>query len=183
MQAGFRARCYELIDRCFVGRFLVYRKSLGRGCALVRAPTPRKTSAAALTQPAESPYNRERSTGQRSGQSTAFLTGVGPVLFLSCFHSPFEWVDMRILISNDDGYFSPGIEILARVLAEIAAAMRDANVSIESLLQMEEDADDQAMISIVTHSGEERCVNAAIVALSASPTLRSEPMVMRILGN
>ncbi|MBV2234820.1 MAG: 5'/3'-nucleotidase SurE [Sterolibacterium sp.] len=27
---------------------------------------------------------------------------------------------MRILISNDDGYFSPGIEILARVLGEIA---------------------------------------------------------------
>jgi 5'-nucleotidase len=27
---------------------------------------------------------------------------------------------MRILLSNDDGYFSPGIECLARVLAEIA---------------------------------------------------------------
>lgn len=27
---------------------------------------------------------------------------------------------MRILLSNDDGYFSPGIEILARVLGEIA---------------------------------------------------------------
>lgn len=27
---------------------------------------------------------------------------------------------MRILLSNDDGYFSPGIEILARTLAEIA---------------------------------------------------------------
>ncbi len=27
---------------------------------------------------------------------------------------------MRILLSNDDGYFSPGIEILARVLGEVA---------------------------------------------------------------
>jgi 5'-nucleotidase len=27
---------------------------------------------------------------------------------------------MRILLSNDDGYFSPGIEILARALAEVA---------------------------------------------------------------
>jgi 5'-nucleotidase len=27
---------------------------------------------------------------------------------------------MRILLSNDDGYFSPGIEILARVLADVA---------------------------------------------------------------
>lgn len=30
---------------------------------------------------------------------------------------------MRILISNDDGYFSPGIEILARELGEIAEIM------------------------------------------------------------
>ena len=36
--------------------------------------------------------------------------------------SPFRflWVDMRILLSNDDGYFSPGIECLARVLADVA---------------------------------------------------------------
>ena len=27
---------------------------------------------------------------------------------------------MRILLSNDDGYFAPGIECLARVLAEVA---------------------------------------------------------------
>ena len=27
---------------------------------------------------------------------------------------------MRILLSNDDGYFAPGIEHLARALAEIA---------------------------------------------------------------
>ena len=27
---------------------------------------------------------------------------------------------MRILLSNDDGYFSPGIECLAKTLSEIA---------------------------------------------------------------
>ena len=30
------------------------------------------------------------------------------------------WVDMRILLSNDDGYFSPGIECLARALSQVA---------------------------------------------------------------
>jgi 5'-nucleotidase len=31
-----------------------------------------------------------------------------------------SWADMRILLSNDDGYFSPGIEHLARALSAIA---------------------------------------------------------------
>ncbi len=35
-------------------------------------------------------------------------------------HFPLLWVDMRILLSNDDGYFSPGIELLARALSEVA---------------------------------------------------------------
>ena len=30
------------------------------------------------------------------------------------------WVSMRILLSNDDGYFAPGIEHLARALSELA---------------------------------------------------------------
>lgn len=33
---------------------------------------------------------------------------------------PLLWVDMRILLSNDDGYFSPGIECLARALSTVA---------------------------------------------------------------
>ena len=36
------------------------------------------------------------------------------------FLLPPYWVDMRILLSNDDGYFSPGIEWLARTLSEVA---------------------------------------------------------------
>ncbi len=35
-------------------------------------------------------------------------------------HRPLAKNFMRILLSNDDGYFSPGIEILARTLGEIA---------------------------------------------------------------
>ena len=33
---------------------------------------------------------------------------------------PLLWVNMRILLSNDDGYFSPGIECLARALSTVA---------------------------------------------------------------
>ena len=33
---------------------------------------------------------------------------------------------MRILLSNDDGYFSPGIDLLARTLAEVADLGRGA---------------------------------------------------------
>ena len=36
------------------------------------------------------------------------------------FSVPFFWVDMRILLSNDDGYFSPGLECLARALSQVA---------------------------------------------------------------
>lgn len=32
----------------------------------------------------------------------------------------FSWVFMRILLCNDDGYFAPGIDHLARALAEVA---------------------------------------------------------------
>lgn len=32
----------------------------------------------------------------------------------------FFWADMRILLSNDDGYFAPGIDHLARALADLA---------------------------------------------------------------
>ena len=44
-------------------------------------------------------------------------TGKLPVFVFSV---PFFWVDMRILLSNDDGYFSPGLECLARALSQVA---------------------------------------------------------------
>ncbi len=67
------------------------------------------------------------------------------------------------------------------VLAEITAAMRDAGVSIESLLQREEDEDDEAIIAIVTHEVAEGRVSAALAALASSPSLRSAPVMLRIL--
>jgi homoserine dehydrogenase len=68
------------------------------------------------------------------------------------------------------------------VLAEIAAAMRDAGVSIESLIQRGAHADGSVLVAIVTHEGPERCVAAALERLRGSQSLTGEPMWMHILG-
>ncbi|MBB6506392.1 homoserine dehydrogenase [Sphingomonas endophytica] len=68
------------------------------------------------------------------------------------------------------------------VLAEIAAAMRDAGVSIESLIQRGAPADGSVLVAIVTHDGPERCVAAALERLRGSQSLTGEPLWMHILG-
>uniref|UniRef100_UPI0031DD0A25 ACT domain-containing protein n=2 Tax=unclassified Sphingomonas TaxID=196159 RepID=UPI0031DD0A25 len=68
------------------------------------------------------------------------------------------------------------------VLAEIAAAMRDAGVSIESLIQRGAMPDGSVLVAIVTHEGPERCVAQALEKLRGSPSLAGEPMWMHILG-
>ncbi|QDX27754.1 homoserine dehydrogenase [Sphingomonas suaedae] len=68
------------------------------------------------------------------------------------------------------------------VLAEIAAAMRDAGVSIESLIQRGAMADGSVLLVIVTHEGPERCVAQALEKLRGSQSLSGEPMWMHILG-
>lgn len=66
------------------------------------------------------------------------------------------------------------------VLAEITAAMRDANVSIESFIQQDA-TNDAALIAMVTHAGPESAVHATLEALSGSDSLLGDPMVMHIL--
>jgi homoserine dehydrogenase len=68
------------------------------------------------------------------------------------------------------------------VLAEIAAAMRDAGVSIESLIQRGTSADGHVLVAIVTHEGPERAVAQALEKLRGSQSLAGEPMWMHILG-
>ena len=68
------------------------------------------------------------------------------------------------------------------VLAEIAAAMRDAGVSIESLMQRGAAADGSVLVAIVTHEGPERSVAQALDKLRGSPSLSGEPLWMHILG-
>lgn len=68
------------------------------------------------------------------------------------------------------------------VLAEIAAAMRDAGVSIESLIQRGATAGGGVIVTIVTHEGPERCVAQALDKLAGSQSLAGKPMWMHILG-
>lgn len=69
------------------------------------------------------------------------------------------------------------------VLAEIAAAMRDAGVSIEQLMQRGAIADGSVLVAIVTHEGPERAVAQALDRLRGSQSLVGEPMWMHILEN
>jgi homoserine dehydrogenase len=67
------------------------------------------------------------------------------------------------------------------VLAEITAAMRDAGVSIESLIQRGAASDGSVLLVMVTHEGPERCVAHALEKLEGSASLLGAPMLMHIL--
>jgi homoserine dehydrogenase len=67
------------------------------------------------------------------------------------------------------------------VLAELTAAMRDAGVSIESLIQRGPAADGGVLIVLVTHEGPEQSVAHALEKLEGSPSLVGQPMWMPIL--
>ncbi len=68
------------------------------------------------------------------------------------------------------------------VLAEITAAMRDAGVSIESLIQRGEAPDGGVLLVMTTHTGPESAVQDALARLSGSDSLLGKPMVMPILS-
>ena len=68
------------------------------------------------------------------------------------------------------------------VLAEITAAMRDADVSIESLIQQGRgSADGEVLVAMVTHEGPERSVAKALELLEGSESLTAAPLVLPIL--
>ena len=67
------------------------------------------------------------------------------------------------------------------VLAEITAAMRDAGVSIESMIQRGEAPDGGVLLVMTTHEGPARAVEAALAALAGSESLIGAPMTMPIL--
>ncbi|MGK6318400.1 homoserine dehydrogenase [Sphingomonas sp. DT-204] len=68
------------------------------------------------------------------------------------------------------------------VLAEIAAAMRDAGVSIESLIQRGAAEDGRVLVAIVTHEVPERAVAQALDKLRGSQSVAGQPMWMPLLG-
>ncbi|MXO55550.1 homoserine dehydrogenase [Pontixanthobacter gangjinensis] len=68
------------------------------------------------------------------------------------------------------------------VLAEITAAMRDADVSIESLIQQgRANNGGEVLVAMVTHDGPERCVARAVELLRDSDSLTAPPLVMKII--
>ena len=67
------------------------------------------------------------------------------------------------------------------VLAEITAAMRDAGVSIESMVQRGADAAGNVLLVLVTHVCPERAVSDALDRLDGSQSLTGRPMLMHIL--
>ncbi len=67
------------------------------------------------------------------------------------------------------------------VLAEIAAAMRDAGVSIESLIQRGTTPEGGVLVAMLTHEGPERAVTDALARLEGSSSLLGVPMMMHIL--
>ncbi|MEP2101215.1 MAG: homoserine dehydrogenase [Parasphingorhabdus sp.] len=69
------------------------------------------------------------------------------------------------------------------VLAEITAAMRDAEVSIESLIQTEKTEEGSVLISMVTHQSMERDVVLSLQKLSDSSSLQGAPVVMHLLSD
>jgi homoserine dehydrogenase len=69
------------------------------------------------------------------------------------------------------------------VLAEITAAMRDAGVSIESLiLRGRHVAGGDVLVAMVTHEGPEAGFRKARALLEGSACLAEPPLVMQILG-
>ncbi|WP_156840776.1 homoserine dehydrogenase [Novosphingobium aquimarinum] len=70
------------------------------------------------------------------------------------------------------------------VLADITAAMRDAGVSIESMIQKaRDDRTGEVMLALVTHEGPESCVEEALRILEGSESLNAPPLVLNILDN
>lgn len=69
------------------------------------------------------------------------------------------------------------------VLAEITAAMRDAGVSIESLIQhgRASEPGGDVLVAMVTHEGPESSVTKALELLEGSASLTAAPLVLPIL--
>ena len=80
-------------------------------------------------------------------------------------------------------YLRFAVTVRPGVLAEITAAMRDAGVSIESLIQQGTVAEGgEVLVAMVAHEGPEENVAHALELLDASPNLTAAPLVMQIIA-
>ncbi len=67
------------------------------------------------------------------------------------------------------------------VLADLTAILRDADVSIESLIQQGQTADGGVSVVMVTHLAPESAMRAAIARMNALDSVVGAPMMMHIL--
>lgn len=67
------------------------------------------------------------------------------------------------------------------VLAELTAILRDADVSIESLIQRGHAADGGVYVVMVTHTAPQAAIRAALARMQASDSVTAQPMMMHIL--
>ena len=67
------------------------------------------------------------------------------------------------------------------VLAELTAALRDAGVSIESLIQRGPSADGEVYVVMVTHAVRHAAVAAALARMAASDSVTARPVMMHLL--
>jgi homoserine dehydrogenase len=101
------------------------------------------------------------------------------------FAMPAEWLQRQV--KADAGqrigrtYLRLRVQDRPGVLAEITAAMRDANVSIESLIQRSPTDSEGVLLAIVTHAAEQARIDDSFRRLAGSDSLLDQPMVMHIL--
>lgn len=67
------------------------------------------------------------------------------------------------------------------VLADLTAALRDAGVSIESLIQPAGDSDGTALVVMLTHEVAEAAVTRALAAMADLPAVAARPLFMPVL--
>jgi len=101
------------------------------------------------------------------------------------FAMPAEWLQRQV--KADAGtrigraYLRLIVEDRPGVLADITAAMRDAHVSIESVIQRGAIADEGVLVAVVTHAGAHSCIDDLLTRLRGLDSLLGEPMLMHIL--
>ena len=101
------------------------------------------------------------------------------------FAMPAEWLHRQVKADGGQRIGRNYLRLCVRdrpgVLAEITAAMRDAGVSIESLIQRSAADSEGVLIAIVTHAGAQSRIADTFQRLAGSDSLLDAPMVMHIL--
>jgi len=101
------------------------------------------------------------------------------------FAMPAEWLERQVKADAGQrqgrAYLRFRVQDKPGVLAEITAAMRDASVSIESVIQRAVTDGDGVLVAIVTHNGALSAIDEVVARLSGSDSLLHAPMVMHIL--